>query len=46
LRAGKVCEACAAVEIAVAIGCAAAEDAAGVNGLGKRLSDLLGRLVG
>ena len=43
---GEVCEACAAVEIAEAIGCAAAEDVARVNALGKRLCDVLGRLVG
>lgn len=43
---GEVCEACAAVEIAEAIGCASAEDVAAVNALGKRLCDILGRLVG
>ena len=43
---GEVCEACAAVEIAAAIGCAGAEDVKAVHVLGKRLSDMLGRLVG
>ena len=43
---GEVCEACAAVEIAAAIGCANADDVKAVNALGKRLSDVLGRLVG
>lgn len=43
---GEVCEACAAVEIAAAIGGASVEDAAQVNALGKRLTDMLGRLVG
>ncbi len=43
---GEVCEACAAVEIAEAVGCAGAEDVAKVNALGKRLCDMLGRLVG
>ncbi|HEY2517886.1 MAG TPA: four helix bundle protein [Polyangiaceae bacterium] len=43
---GEVCEACAAVEIAAAIGCASEEDVRKVNALGKRLSDILGRLMG
>ena len=43
---GEVCEACAAVEIAAIIGCAKADDVAAVNALGKRLSDILGRLAG
>jgi four helix bundle protein len=43
---GEVCEACAAVEIAEAIGCASAEHVAEVNALGKRLCDIIGRLVG
>jgi four helix bundle protein len=43
---GEVCEACAAVEIAAAIGCASAEHVAAVNGLGKRLCDIIGRLIG
>ncbi len=43
---GEVCEACAAIEIAAAIGCASAEDVAAVNAVGKRLSDILGRLIG
>ena len=43
---GEICEACAAVEIAEAIGCASAYDVAAVNALGKRLCDILGRLVG
>ena len=43
---GEVCEACAAVEIAEAIGCASADDVTVVNALGKRLCDVLGRLVG
>ncbi|HEY2514570.1 MAG TPA: four helix bundle protein [Polyangiaceae bacterium] len=43
---GELCEACAAVEIAVAIGCASSGDLAAVQALGKRLSDLLGRLIG
>ena len=42
---GEVCEACAAVEIAAVIGCATAEDVAVVNAIGKRLSDMLGRLA-
>lgn len=43
---GEVCEACAAVEIAEAIGCASAADVATVNTLGKRLCDIIGRLIG
>jgi four helix bundle protein len=43
---GEVCEACAAVEIAAAIGCASSDDAVAVNAVGKRLSDILGRLIG
>lgn len=43
---GEVCEACAAVEIAHVVGCANAEDVVAINGLGKRLCDVIGRLVG
>jgi four helix bundle protein len=43
---GEVCEACAAVEIAEAIGCASVEDVGQVNMLGKRLCDMIGRLIG
>ncbi len=43
---GEVCEACAAVEIASTIGCASTEDVTAVNALGKRLCDVIGRLVG
>jgi hypothetical protein len=43
---GEVCEACAAIEIAAAVGCANADDVKAVNALGKRLSDVLSRLVG
>ena len=43
---GEVCEACAAVEIAGAIGCARTEDVSAVNALGKRLTDMIGRLIG
>jgi four helix bundle protein len=42
---GEVCEACAAVEIAEALGACSAEDAASVQALGKRVSDMLSRLV-
>src|ERR1700742_1193931 len=43
---GEVCEACAAVEIAAAIGCASEADLRAVLSFGKRLSDIVGRLVG
>jgi four helix bundle protein len=43
---GEVCEACAAVEIAAAIGCASRDDVTAVNAVRKRLSDILGKLIG